>query len=146
MDTATKSVVVSVPESDNDAATKQFLSRVRSMDDDIRIRRVPAAPRLTLGPGDAIHTGGGRCSASVIGTNGSQNYVVTAGHCTNIGSTWTTGSGQTIGKTVVSSFPGNDYGLIQVTNASLPLTNAGSPRWGRRRPAPPSRRRDRRQA
>jgi streptogrisin D len=125
VDPATKTVVVSVPESDNDAATKEFLSRARAMDDDVRIERVPAAPRLTLGPGDAIHTGGGRCSASVIGTNGSQNYVVTAGHCTNIGSTWTTGSGETIGNTVASSFPGDDYGLIQVTNPSLPLSNNG---------------------
>jgi streptogrisin D len=125
VDADTKTVVVSVPKSDNDAATKAFINRAKSMGEDVRIKRVPAAPQLTLGPGDAILTGAGRCSASVIGTNGSQNFVVTAGHCTNIGSSWTTSSGEAIGNTVLSSFPGDDYGLIQVTNPSLPLTNAG---------------------
>ncbi len=121
----TKTVVVSVPKSDNDQATKAFMSRIRAMGEEVRIKRVPAAPRLTLGPGDAILTGAGRCSASVIGTNGSQNFVITAGHCTNIGSSWTTSSGESIGSTVLSSFPGDDYGLIQVTNPSLPLSNNG---------------------
>jgi len=125
VDPKTRTVVISVPKDDNDAATRAFLNRVRSMDDNVRIQRVPAAPRLMVGPGDAIYTGGGRCSASVIGTNGSRNFVVTAGHCTDIGSTWTTGSGETIGNTVLSSFPGDDYGLIEVTNPSLPLTNSG---------------------
>lgn len=125
VDPATGSVVVSVPKGDNDAATKGFMNRVRSVDDDVRIQRVPGAPRPMLGPGDAILTGGSRCSASVIGTDGSTNYVVTAGHCTNIGSSWTTSGGDTIGNTAASSFPGDDYGLIQVTNSSLPLDNGG---------------------
>ena len=125
VDADTKTVVVSVPKSDNDQATKAFMSRIRAMGEEVRIKRVPAAPRLTLGPGDAILTGAGRCSASVIGTNGSQNFVITAGHCTNIGSSWTTSSGESIGSTVLSSFPGDDYGLIQVTNPSLPLSNNG---------------------
>jgi hypothetical protein len=34
----------------------------------------------------------------------------TAGHCTDIGSSWTTSSGLTIGPTAASSFPGNDFG------------------------------------
>jgi streptogrisin D len=37
-------------------------------------------------------------------------YVLTAGHCANLGGTWTTSSGQTIGSVAASSFPGNDFG------------------------------------
>ena len=123
VDPATRTVVISVPKDDNDAATRAFLRRARQMNDNIRIERVARAPRLFLGPGDAIYTGGGRCSAALIATDGVSNYVVTAGHCTNIGTSWTTGSGATIGTTYLSSFPGNDYGFIRVTNPSLPLTN-----------------------
>ena len=49
-----------------------------------------------------------------------RNYVLTAGHCTDLGGTWTTSSGQTIGPVAASSFPGNDYGAIRISNpASL---------------------------
>lgn len=124
IDAETKSVVISVPKSDNDAATKAFLKQA-TQNDNVRIKRVAGPPQLNLGPGDAILTGSGRCSAALIATDGSSNYVVTAGHCTNIGSSWTTSSGQTIGTTAESSFPGNDYGFIRVTNSSLPLSNNG---------------------
>jgi len=125
IDEKTRSVVISVPKSDNDAATKAFLKQVQQRYDNVTIKRVPAPPQLTLGPGDAILTGSARCSAAVIASDGSSNYVVTAGHCTNVGTSWTTSSGQTIGTTAESSFPGNDYGFIRVTNSSLPLTNNG---------------------
>jgi hypothetical protein len=42
--------------------------------------------------------------------------VLTAGHCTNLGGTWTTSSGQTIGPVAASSFPGNDFGAIRISN------------------------------
>jgi Trypsin len=45
--------------------------------------------------------------------------VLTAGHCTEISSSWNDGS-QPIGSTAASSFPGNDYGAISIDDpASL---------------------------
>jgi hypothetical protein len=42
--------------------------------------------------------------------------VLTAGHCTDLGGTWTTSSGRTIGPVAASSFPGNDYGAIRISS------------------------------
>ncbi|MBT2207350.1 MULTISPECIES: S1 family peptidase [Actinomadura] len=123
VDVISNAVVISVPQGDNDAATKAFVKRARALGDTVQIKRVAAAPRLTLGPGEAILTGGSRCSVSAIGASGGTEYVVTAGHCTNIGSTWTTSGGQTVGTRQASSFPGNDYGTIRKTG-SVSLTNA----------------------
>jgi streptogrisin A len=63
--------------------------------------------------GEAITTGGARCSLGFNVQDGAgTKFALTAGHCTNIGSSWS------IGTTVGSSFPGNDYGLIQHSDPS----------------------------
>ncbi|MFC6935469.1 S1 family peptidase [Actinomadura yumaensis] len=131
VDVMTNSVVVNVPKNDKDAATNAFVKRARAISDTIRIQRVPAPAHVVLAPGDAILTSGSRCSVSAIGVSGGTTYVVTAGHCTNIGASWTTSGGQTVGTRQASSFPGNDYGTIRVTNSSLPTTNAQLTQVGR---------------
>ena len=49
---------------------------------------------------------------------------MTAGHCTDIGSTWTDGSGRTLGTRYASSFPGDDYGVVRYT--STPADTQGT--------------------
>ena len=67
--------------------------------------------------GQAIYRGGSRCSAGFNTRSGSgRNYVLTAGHCTDLRGTWTTSGGQTIGPVAASSFPANDYGAIRISN------------------------------
>ncbi|MFI0369578.1 S1 family peptidase [Actinomadura sp. 1N219] len=133
VDVMSNAVVVSVPKNDDDAATKAFVKRARALGQTVRIKRVPAAPRLHLGPGDAITTGGSRCSVSAIGVAGGTDYVMTAGHCTNIGATWSAG-GQTVGTREISRFPGDDYGTIrsagQVQMDNAQLTEVGRPAVG----------------
>ncbi|MFI0412214.1 S1 family peptidase [Actinomadura sp. 3N508] len=134
VDIVKNAVVVSVPKNDDDAATQAFVKRARALGQTVQIRRVPAAPRLHLGPGDAITTGGSRCSVSAIGVvGGSTEYVMTAGHCTNIGATWSAG-GQTVGTREISRFPGDDYGTIrsagQVQLDNAQLTEVGRPATG----------------
>ncbi|MFF4245793.1 S1 family peptidase [Streptomyces sp. NPDC001822] len=70
--------------------------------------------------GQAIYAGGGRCSLGFNVRSGSTYYALTAGHCTEIGSTWYTNSGQTtlLGTRAGTSFPGNDYGLIRHSNSA----------------------------
>ncbi|MFI0405900.1 S1 family peptidase [Actinomadura sp. 3N508] len=134
LDVMTNSVVVTVPKADNDAATKAFVKRAKALSKAVRIQRVDGSPQLALGPGDAIHTSGSRCSVSAIGTASGTEYVMTAGHCTAIGATWTTAGGQTVGTRNLNSFPGNDYGSlrssgqVQLTNANL--TEVGRPAVG----------------
>ncbi|QXJ23224.1 alpha-lytic protease prodomain-containing protein [Actinomadura graeca] len=122
VDVVSNAVVVYVPKNDKDAATKSFIKRARAISGVVKIEKVAGPAHVTLGPGDAIMTGGSRCSVSAFGVSGSTTYLVTAGHCTNAGSTWTAG-GQTVGTRQLSSFPNNDYGTIRVTNTSMTTTN-----------------------
>lgn len=126
VDHATNSVVISTTGPDADA--KRWAGS-----GSIRVEHVKEAPRplWDLISGQAITTGGARCSLGFNATSGSTRYVITAGHCVEIGNSWS-GTGGSIGTVAGGSFPTNDYGRIQVTSssaASTPLVdryNSGS--------------------
>ncbi|MEV5831889.1 S1 family peptidase, partial [Spirillospora sp. NPDC052242] len=82
----------------------------------VRTERVAGEFRMFTAGGQAIYAGGGRCSLGFNVRSGSTYYFLTAGHCTAMGTTWTDGSGRTLGRTAASSFPGNDYGVVQYTS------------------------------
>ncbi|MER6611858.1 S1 family peptidase [Streptomyces xantholiticus] len=86
----------------------------------LEIRRTPGTFSKLIAGGQAIYAGGGRCSLGFNVRSGSTYYALTAGHCTNIGSTWYTNSSNTtlLGTRAGSSFPNNDYGIIRHSNAS----------------------------
>ncbi|GGW40212.1 S1 family peptidase [Streptomyces xantholiticus] len=86
----------------------------------LEIKRTPGTFSKLIAGGQAIYTGGGRCSLGFNVRSGSTYYALTAGHCTNIGSTWYTNSSNTtlLGTRAGSSFPNNDYGIIRHSNAS----------------------------
>nr|WP_181768001.1 S1 family peptidase [Streptomyces albidus (ex Kaewkla and Franco 2022)] len=74
----------------------------------LEINRTPGKFSKLIAGGEAITTGGARCSLGFNVQDGAgTKFALTAGHCTNIGSSWN------IGTTAGSSFPGNDYGIIQ---------------------------------
>jgi streptogrisin D len=113
VDVASNTVLVSVPAGRGAA----FVAKARSFGAAVRVERTPAVQTQAFYGGQAILRGGSRCSAGFNTRSGSgRNYVLTAGHCTNLGGTWTTSSGQTIGPMAASSFPGNDYGAIRISN------------------------------
>jgi streptogrisin C len=120
VDDATNAVVVSVHGSAADAATW-----ANGLGATVRIEHVAEAPQSywNLIGGQAITTSSGsRCSLGFNARNSSgTRYVITAGHCTNLGGTWS-GSGGTIGTVAGSSFPTNDYGIIRVTSSSAVST------------------------
>jgi streptogrisin D len=117
IDLSSNTVLVSVPAGRGAA----FVARARSFGAAVRVERTPAVQTQAFYGGQAIYRGGSRCSAGFNTRSGSgRNYVLTAGHCTDLGGTWTTSSGQTIGPVAASSFPGNDYGAIRISSpASL---------------------------
>ncbi|MFF5788950.1 S1 family peptidase [Streptomyces sp. NPDC012693] len=86
----------------------------------LEIKRAPGTFSKLIAGGQAIYAGGGRCSLGFNVRSGSTYYALTAGHCTNIGSTWYTNSANTtvLGTRAGSSFPTNDYGIIRHSNAS----------------------------
>jgi streptogrisin C len=91
----------------------------------VRIEHVADAPQTlwNLIGGQAITTSAGaRCSLGFNARNSSgTRYVITAGHCGNLGGTWS-GAGGTIGTVANSSFPTNDYSRITVSSSAAVST------------------------
>ena len=87
----------------------------------LRIERAKGQFSPLLSAGDAIFGGKFRCSLGFNVVSGTTFYLLTAGHCGSLASTWYTNSGHTtlIGPTVNFSFPGNDYALVRYDNTSL---------------------------
>ncbi|MEV5576189.1 S1 family peptidase [Spirillospora sp. NPDC052269] len=111
----------------------------------VRTERVPGAFRLFTAGGDAIYTGSYRCSLGFNVKKGGAYYFLTAGHCTNLGSTWYSNSAHTsvLGTTAGSTFPGHDYGIVKYSSTpsdttgvvdtysgSQNITSAGTPAVG----------------
>ncbi|MFC8080826.1 S1 family peptidase [Streptomyces sp. NPDC057307] len=87
----------------------------------LEIKRTPGKLSKLLSGGDAIYSPSGRCSAGFNVRSGTTDYFLTAGHCTEGNPNWYTNSARTtlIGPTAGSSFPGNDYGIVRYSNASV---------------------------
>jgi streptogrisin C len=119
VDVTTNSIVVSVLQ--EDAAAIAFAV---AAGDGLRIERVSEAPRplWSIIGGQAISGGSARCSAGFSARSAALvRYVITAGHCTNLGGTWS-GSGGVLGTVSGTSYPTNDFGVIRVTSASATST------------------------
>jgi Alpha-lytic protease prodomain/Trypsin len=113
VDVASNTVLVTVPAGRGAA----FVAKARTFGAAVRVERSPAVQTQAFYGGQAILHGGSRCSAGFnTRSRSGRNYVLTAGHCTNLGGTWTTSGGQTIGPVAASSFPGNDFGAIRISN------------------------------
>ncbi|HEV8562813.1 MAG TPA: S1 family peptidase [Actinophytocola sp.] len=116
VDQTTNSVVASVAGSD--AAGAAWAASQGA-----RVESVAQAPRplWNLIGGQAIRNSQARCSIAFSARAGSTRYIITAGHCGELGGTWS-GSGGTIGPVASFSFPGNDYAIIQVTSSAAVQT------------------------
>ncbi|MBF9132670.1 alpha-lytic protease prodomain-containing protein [Plantactinospora sp. S1510] len=85
----------------------------------VRVQAVAGTLSTTVSGGQAIYTSGARCSLGFNVRSGSTYYFLTAGHCTNIGSSWRASSGgAVIGTRAGSSFPGNDYGIVRYSSTA----------------------------
>jgi streptogrisin D len=94
------------------------------------IQRTPGELTTLISGGDAIYGGGSRCSLgfNVESNSSDSDYFVTAGHCTNIASSWYANSARTqlIGPRVRTSFPGNDMGVVQYSSSISRPPTVGS--------------------
>ncbi|GAA2072840.1 S1 family peptidase [Actinomadura alba] len=119
VDPASNQVLISLDESVKGAKLAKVKAVAAKFGDAARIERVAGKFTPLIAGGQAIYSGGSRCSLgfNVRSSSGTQ-YFLTAGHCTNIGSTWTNGS-TTLGTRAGTSFPGNDYGIVQYTNSTI---------------------------
>jgi streptogrisin D len=96
------------------AVTKRFGSQVT-------LEKLPGVLSKRISGGDAIYGGQARCSVGFNVRSGTTYYFLTAGHCGNLASTWYANSAKTtvLGSVVDSSFPSNDYAIVQYTNSSI---------------------------
>ncbi|MFI8007498.1 S1 family peptidase [Streptomyces sp. NPDC086010] len=119
-DASTGKVVVTVDSTVSAAEIATIKKSVADSGAKADVKHTDGTFNKLIAGGQAIYAGGGRCSLGFNVRSGSTYYALTAGHCTEIGSTWYTNSGQTtlLGTRAGTSFPGNDYGLIRHSNAS----------------------------
>ncbi|WP_369393988.1 S1 family peptidase [Streptomyces sp. CG1] len=78
----------------------------------VRMEHAKGTFTTRLNGAQPILSTGGRCSAGFNVTDGQSDFILTAGHCGPAGSTWFAGN-QQLGRTVSSTFPGNDFSLVQ---------------------------------
>jgi streptogrisin D len=111
-----------------------------------RLVRTDGRFSLNISGGDAIYGGQYRCSLGFNVVNGDTYYFLTAGHCGDLAATWYANSAHTtlLGETVHSSFPGDDYALVEYTNtrssvkrsAAAAAPPACARAWSRRSTSP----------
>ncbi|MEU7572504.1 S1 family peptidase [Micromonospora sp. NPDC049240] len=119
-DAATNQVVVSVDSTVTGAKLERVKAAAARTGGAVRIEAEAGTLTTRISGGQAIYTGGYRCSLGFNVRSGSTYYFLTAGHCTNLGSTWYSNSGQTsvLGTRTGTSFPGNDYGIVRHSNSA----------------------------
>ncbi|MER5358277.1 S1 family peptidase [Streptomyces sp. NPDC002785] len=121
IDPATNTLVVTADSTVSQAEIKQIKQSAGANAGALRIERTSGKLSKLLSGGDAIYAPGWRCSLGFNVRSGSTYYFLTAGHCTDGNPPWYTNSSNStsIGPTVGSSFPVNDYGLVRYDNTSV---------------------------
>ncbi|MFI7210273.1 S1 family peptidase [Micromonospora maritima] len=120
-DAATNQVVVSVDSTVTGAKLERVKAAAARTSGAVRIEAEAGTLSTRISGGQAIYAGGGgRCSLGFNVRSGSTYYFLTAGHCTNISSSWYSNSSQTslLGTRAGTSFPGNDYGIVRHSNSA----------------------------
>ncbi|WP_189936240.1 S1 family peptidase [Streptomyces aurantiogriseus] len=81
----------------------------------VRMERTSGTFTTRLNGAQPILSTGGRCSAGFNVTNGSSDFILTAGHCGPNGSAWFADNqaDRQVGQTVNSTFPGSDFSLVE---------------------------------
>lgn len=85
----------------------------------VQMQRSEGRFTTRLNGAQPILSTGGRCSAGFNVTNGTTDFILTAGHCGPANTIWFDegqGNNQQVGTTIDTQFPGNDFSLIQYAN------------------------------
>ena len=119
VDPITNQVVVDTDESVTGANLAAINAAVAEGNGAVRTNAVKGTFTNFIAGGNAIFTGGARCSLGFnVRNSAGTRFFITAGHCTNIGSQWrATSTGPVIGNRTGTSFPTNDYGIVQYVSS-----------------------------
>jgi streptogrisin D len=139
VDTAANQVVVTLTPQAKGPKVAALLATAKRFGTAVRVERIATNFAKYITGGDPIYGGSSRCSLGFNVRSGTTYYFLTAGHCTNIASTWRDSAGVTLGSRTGSSFPGNDYGIVRYSTSytnhpgtvgSQDITNARTPSVG----------------
>ncbi|MFF0885295.1 CAP domain-containing protein [Streptomyces sp. NPDC003456] len=119
VDPRTNKVVVTADATVKGRTWQDLVEKVGAWGDSARVEKTDGVFKPFVDGGDAIISGGARCSAGFNARKGKQFFLITAGHCTRVGADWAAGgsSRRPIGPAVESSFPGNDFAVIKYRNS-----------------------------
>lgn len=115
-DEASGRIILSYDDTVTGAKLNQLTSVAKRFGDKVTLEKLPGVLSRRISGGDAIYAGGSRCSLGFNVRDGAgAYYFVTAGHCTNISTTWYANSSRStvLGTRTGTSFPGNDYGIVR---------------------------------
>ena len=97
------------------AGAQRLLATAQRYGDMVKVVRVPGAFSEQVLGGDQIRTSEIICSAGFNVTKDDQDYVITAGHCTQGLPQW-----RGLGPSVSSNFPGTDFGVVRNESGDAP--------------------------
>lgn len=123
VDPVSNQIVVTADSTVTGAKLALVKSIVAKLGDKARLETTAGKLSIEISGGDAIYTSSARCSLGFNVRSGSTYYFLTAGHCTNIGTSWNNGS-VVLGSRAGTSFPGNDYGIVRYTTSSVTISGA----------------------
>lgn len=107
---STGKIVVTVDSTVSKAELAEVKGALANSKAELTIKRTTGKFTPLIAGGEAITTGGSRCSLGFNVSVGGVAHALTAGHCTNISASWS------IGTRTGTSFPNNDYGIIRHSN------------------------------
>ncbi|MGI5483601.1 S1 family peptidase [Streptomyces lavendofoliae] len=114
VDPVSNKVVVTADRTVEGADWEKLGQVVKGLGSKAELRRTAREFTPFIAGGDAIHSGGGRCSLGFNVVKDGAPHFITAGHCGERGSEWSDSpGGAAIGTMVDSQFPGNDFALVK---------------------------------
>jgi streptogrisin B len=126
VDSKSDTVVVTVDKTVSKAEIAKIRKSAGTLAGAVQINHTKGTFKPLVSGGDAILTNQWRCSAGFNAVSGGTYYMITAGHCTQGYPDYYTGSGSYIGPSVVSNFPGSDYGIVRYDSGVSHPGTAGS--------------------
>ncbi|EPH42135.1 putative Streptogrisin-D [Streptomyces aurantiacus JA 4570] len=118
-------LVVTADRTVRGAELRELKAVVEDLGDKARLTYTKGEFKRHIAGGDGVYDASGYCSLgfNVVDQDGNP-YFLTAGHCTNESADWSeTEGGPPIGTTADSSYPGDDYGIVEYT-ADVPHPSA----------------------
>ncbi|MGW1022957.1 S1 family peptidase [Streptomyces sp. NPDC002577] len=120
VDYTSNKVVVHADSTVSAAAWSRLSGVAKSIGGYVEMERTHSAFTTRVNGAAPIFAAGGRCSAGFNVTDGRNDFVLTAGHCGPVGTTWFQDAqgAAGIGTTVADTFPGNDFSLVRYENGT----------------------------